>query len=234
MTGNDTDDHFFARFADTWWAEDSQMRGLASFQGPRFEFFDKHVDLWAGRRVLDVGCGGGFTTEFLDGRGASVSGVDPSPDLIAAARRHAAETGRNIEYRVGAAEALPYPDAAFDIVTCVDVLEHVADPARSIREIARVLVPGGVFCFDTINRTLRSRVVMIWIPDHLGIGTPGAHLWKDFITPGELRGYLADAGLAPAARLRGLSILGKRAGRLIMRETGDLSCTYIGVARKPE
>ena len=234
MTGNSTDEYFFAQFADTWWSQDSQMSGLASFQRPRFAYFDTHIDEWAGKRVLDVGCGGGFTTEFLSARGASVTGVDPSTSLITAARRHAEQTGKQIDYSVGTAESLPFPDAAFDIVTCVDVLEHVADPARSISEIARVLTPGGVFCFDTINRTVRSRIIMIWIPEYLlAVGTKGVHVWKDFITPGELRGYLADAGLAGEGGLRGLTILGKRRGKLVIRETGDLSCTYIGVARKP-
>ncbi|MBL1076434.1 3-demethylubiquinone-9 3-O-methyltransferase [Nocardia sp. 2] len=235
MSESSIDNHFFGQFAESWWAEDSQMSGLASFQGPRFAFFDRQVREWAGKRVLDVGCGGGFTTEFLAARGALVSGVDPSERLIEAARRHAEQTGKSIDYRVGSAEALPYPDASFDIVTCVDVLEHVVDPARSISEIARVLAPGGVFCFDTINRTLRARVIMIWVPEHLmKTGTKGAHLWRDFIKPAELHAYLDAAGLRTLGKLRGLTIFGKRHGKLLMRETGDLSCTYIGVARKTE
>ncbi|MBC3841458.1 methyltransferase domain-containing protein [Streptacidiphilus sp. 4-A2] len=86
-----------------------------------------------------------------------MDGIDPSPKLIGAARRHAAQTGREIGYTVGKSEQLPYADASFDIVTCVDVLEHVESPAQAVREIQRVLVPGGLFLFDTINRTMRSR-----------------------------------------------------------------------------
>ncbi|MBF6329914.1 bifunctional 2-polyprenyl-6-hydroxyphenol methylase/3-demethylubiquinol 3-O-methyltransferase UbiG [Nocardia transvalensis] len=229
------DDYFFGAFADSWWDRDSRMRGLASFQGPRFRYFDRFVGEWTGKRVLDVGCGGGFTTEFLCERGADVCGIDPSPRLIDAARRHAEQTGRRIDYTVGKAEELPYDDRCFDVVTCVDVLEHVEDPARTIGEIARVLMPGGLFLYDTINRTPLSRLVMIWIPEYLTRIVPrGAHRWQDFITPKEMRRYLADAGLVPVDKMRGLSILGQRRdGRLIFLRTPDVSATYMSVARRP-
>ncbi|WP_036567586.1 bifunctional 2-polyprenyl-6-hydroxyphenol methylase/3-demethylubiquinol 3-O-methyltransferase UbiG [Nocardia sp. BMG51109] len=228
------DDYFFGAFADSWWDSDSRMRGLASFQTPRFRYFDRFLGEWAGKQVLDVGCGGGFTTEFLCERGADVAGIDPSPRLIAAARRHAEQTGKRIAYTVGRAEELPYDAGRFDVVTCVDVLEHVRDPARTVGEIARVLKPGGLFLYDTINRTMRSRLVMIWIPEYLTRIVPrGAHSWQDFITPKEMRRYLADAGLVPADKMRGLSILGRRRdGRLIFLRTPDVSATYMSVARR--
>jgi 2-polyprenyl-6-hydroxyphenyl methylase/3-demethylubiquinone-9 3-methyltransferase len=228
------DDYFFSAYADSWWSDDSKMNNLASFQPPRFAYFDQFVDAWQGKRVLDVGCGGGFTTEFLDRRGCRVEGLDPSPKLIGAARRHAEQTGRQIGYTVGKSEQLPYADASFDIVTCVDVLEHVESPAQAVREIHRVLAPGGIFLYDTINRTLRSRVVMIWLPENvMKIVPKGAHTWKDFIKPREMRGYLADAGFATIGQLRGIAIYGQRRdGSLITRQTGDLSSTYMGLARR--
>ncbi|MEW1720658.1 bifunctional 2-polyprenyl-6-hydroxyphenol methylase/3-demethylubiquinol 3-O-methyltransferase UbiG [Streptomyces sp. NPDC093109] len=228
------DDYFFSTYADSWWDDNSKMNNLASFQPPRFEYFDRFVDRWEGKRVLDVGCGGGFTTEFLHERGAQVSGLDPSPKLIAAADRHAKQTGKQIEYTVGKSERLPYEDASFDIVTCVDVLEHVESPAQAVREIRRVLAPGGVFLYDTINRTVRSRFVMIWIPENvIKIVPKGAHTWKDFIKPKEMRRYLLDAGLTPVGKSQGIAIYGSRKdGSLITRKTGDLSSIYMGVARR--
>ncbi len=234
MTEQSTDEYFFAAFADSWWNDDSKMRNLSSFQGPRFAYFDEFVDQWAGKRVLDVGCGGGFTTEYLAERGAVVSGVEPSSALVAAARAHAEATGKSIDYRIGRGEEIPFDDAAFDVVTCVDVLEHVESPARTVREIQRVLKPGGIFLYDTINRTALSRLMMIWIPEYvLKIVPKGAHLWDDFIKPNEMRRYLLDAGLQPLDKMRGLIILGQRRdGSLVMRRTRNTSSTYLGVARK--
>lgn len=228
------DSYFFATYADTWWDNDSQMNNLASFQPPRFAYFDRFVDRWEGKRVLDVGCAGGFTTEFLAGRGARVSGVDPSTRLIAAAEKHAEQTGREIDYRVGTGEQLSHDDQTFDIVTCVDVLEHVKSPAAVAREVHRVLKPGGVFLYDTINRTPLSKIVMIWLAEDVLKNVPrGAHDWKDFIKPRELTSYLSDAGFTSLGPYRGITLFGQRKdGSLITRESGDLSCIYMGASRR--
>lgn len=228
------DDHFFAAWADSWWDEDSEMNPLRSFNPLRFAHFDPYIETWEGAHVLDVGCGGGYTTEFLTRRGAVVSGVDPSEKLVSAARDHATSTGLTIDYTVGKAEKLPYPDSSFDVVTCVDVLEHVDSPGTAIREIHRVLKPGGLFMYDTINRTLRSLVVMIWVPERLlGIVPKGAHAWRDFITPREMDGCLVAAGFQPIGEPKGIAIRGQnKDGSLKAKLTRDTSSLYLGIARK--
>ncbi|WP_306357742.1 MULTISPECIES: bifunctional 2-polyprenyl-6-hydroxyphenol methylase/3-demethylubiquinol 3-O-methyltransferase UbiG [unclassified Nocardia] len=231
----ESDQHFFSAWADSWWDTDSKMNPLKSFNPLRFAYFDPYAaDGWKGVRVLDVGCGGGYTTEFLHARGSVVSGVDVSPKLVAAARQHAEQTGKDIDYRVGAAEALPFDDAAFDIVTCVDVLEHVQSPRAAVAEIHRVLRPGGLFMYDTINRTFMSRIMMIWLPERvLGIVPKGAHDWNDFITPAEMKGYLTSAGFAPIGAAKGIAIRGQnKDGSLRAKLTSDTSSLYLGVARK--
>ncbi|GHH96120.1 bifunctional 2-polyprenyl-6-hydroxyphenol methylase/3-demethylubiquinol 3-O-methyltransferase UbiG [Streptomyces capillispiralis] len=228
------DTYFFADYADTWWTDDSKMNPLRSFNPYRFEYFDQFVEgSWADKKVLDVGCGGGYTCEFLHQRGARVSGLDPSPRLVEAAARHAKDTGKDIDYTVGKSESLPYPDASFDVVTCVDVLEHVESPGLAVSEIHRVLKPGGVFLYDTINRTVRSRVMMIWLPERiLGIVPKGAHDWNDFITPTEMIAYLGAAGFTPLGRPAGLAIRGQnKNGSLKIHPTRDLSSLYLGAAR---
>jgi 2-polyprenyl-6-hydroxyphenyl methylase / 3-demethylubiquinone-9 3-methyltransferase len=221
--------------ARTWWAEGSKMTALRSFNPPRFEFFDRYVPTWDGVRVLDVGCGGGFTAEFLASRGASMVGIDPSAALIDTAREHARQSGLEIDYDSGVAEQLPYDDASFGVVTCVDVLEHVDDVGRVIKEIHRVLKPGGVFCFDTINRTWRSRIVMIWLAERVLRAIPvGAHDWRKFITLDEVRAYLSQAGFGQVD-LDGLSVRGQnRDGSLRIQISKDMSVQYIGCAHRSE
>ena len=112
--------------SNDWWDGSVRwVRTLANMVPARLRHFDRVVPDWAGLDVLDVGCAGGFLTETLVRRGARVSGIDPAGDAIAAARAHAAQDGLAVDYRVGIGEALPWADASFDVVTCVDVLEHV-------------------------------------------------------------------------------------------------------------
>ncbi|MEN9258432.1 MAG: bifunctional 2-polyprenyl-6-hydroxyphenol methylase/3-demethylubiquinol 3-O-methyltransferase UbiG [Gloeomargarita sp. SRBZ-1_bins_9] len=186
---------YYNRHADQWWQPGGSLNILAALNPARFQFFDQFLPDWRGVRVLDVGCGGGLTCEFLAQRGAIVSGVDPSDPSIAIAREHARHQGLAIDYRVGGGEDLPYPDATFQVVVCVDVLEHVQDVAQVVRECSRVLQPGGLFFFDTINRTWESQVVMIWLLEDVLRQIPqGIHDWGKFITPDELTRFLQQAG----------------------------------------
>ena len=151
----------YDRVADNWWSDEIRwVRTLKNLVPGRLAWFDRQID-WQGRDVLDLGCAGGFMAEALAGRGAQVTGIDPAAGAIDAARAHARAGGLRIGYDVGVGEALPYDDASFDAVVCVDVLEHVADLTKVLAEVAHVLRPGGLFLFDTINRNPLARQATI-------------------------------------------------------------------------
>jgi len=179
--------------AADWWTDDVRwLRTLKNMVPGRLAYFDEHID-WPGKTVLDLGCAGGFMAEALHERGALVTGIDPAEDAIDAARRHAG--AREIRYDVGVGEALPYGDESFDAVVCVDVLEHVSDLAQVIREVARVLEPGGLFCFDTINRNPVARLAVVTLAeDVLRLLPRGTHDPEMFIKPAELSRHLREAG----------------------------------------
>ena len=181
--------------ADDWWTGKTRwLRLLNNMVPPRLAYFNPIVGDWRGKSVLDLGCGGGFMAEPLARQGARVIGVDPSAPAIAAAKRHAEESGLAIDYHVGTGERLPVADNAVDIVVCVDVLEHVHDLDAVIGEIRRVLKPGGLFLFDTINRTWLSKLVIVTLGEIvLRLGPRGTHDPALFIRPEELRAKLDTA-----------------------------------------
>ncbi|HSF63046.1 MAG TPA: bifunctional 2-polyprenyl-6-hydroxyphenol methylase/3-demethylubiquinol 3-O-methyltransferase UbiG, partial [Paracoccaceae bacterium] len=167
-------------------------------------------------------------------RGARVTGIDPAAAAIDAARRHARETGLRIAYDVGVGEALPYDDASYDAVVCVDVLEHVADLPRVLAQVARVLRPGGLFLFDTINRNPLARFATVTMAeDILRLLPRGTHDPAMFIRPRELRQAMQGAGLVPGP----VTGLGPRGiNRRLDLTFGPLPLTailYMGLARKP-
>ncbi|MEO0487683.1 MAG: bifunctional 2-polyprenyl-6-hydroxyphenol methylase/3-demethylubiquinol 3-O-methyltransferase UbiG [Pseudomonadota bacterium] len=222
----------YDRVADQWWSDDVRwIRTLKNMVPGRLSYFDQLV-AWEGRAVLDLGCAGGFMAEALADRGAQVTGIDPAAEAIAAARVHGAERG--IRYDVGVGENLPYGDAEFDHVVCVDVLEHVQDLEQVCREIARVLKPGGSLLFDTINRTLLARLAVITAAeDVLGLLPKGTHDPALFIKPAELRQALTAAGLEPG-RFTGLGPRG--VNRRLDPVFGRVPLTaiiYMGQATKP-
>ncbi|MEM9726424.1 MAG: bifunctional 2-polyprenyl-6-hydroxyphenol methylase/3-demethylubiquinol 3-O-methyltransferase UbiG [Pseudomonadota bacterium] len=185
----------YDQVAEQWWSDEIPwVRTLKNMVAGRLRYFDGLAE-WDGRDVLDLGCAGGFMAEALAERGATVSGIDPAADAIAAAKRHAAESGLKIDYTVGVGEALPYADGAFDIVVCVDVLEHVSDLAKVLDETARVLRPGGLFLFDTINRNPLASFAVVTLGERvLRLLPRGAHDPTLFIKPKELRAGLEAAG----------------------------------------
>ncbi|MEM1387772.1 MAG: bifunctional 2-polyprenyl-6-hydroxyphenol methylase/3-demethylubiquinol 3-O-methyltransferase UbiG [Pseudomonadota bacterium] len=186
--------------ADTWWSDQPHwVQTLQNMVPARLAWFERYVQ-FSGLDVLDLGAAGGFMAEELDARGAQVTGIDPAEGAIAAARRHAEATGRDIRYDVGVGEALPYADAAFDAVVCVDVLEHVNDLSAVLAEVSRVLRPGGWFLFDTINRNPLARFVTITVAENiLGLLPKGTHDPAMFIKPDELRDHLTANDLSPGS-----------------------------------
>lgn len=219
--------------ADAWWSDDIRwVRTLKAMVPGRLGYFDKQIE-WAGKQVLDLGCAGGFTAEALDDRGAQVTGLDPAEKAIAAARAHAEAHGRNIRYDVGVGEELPYCDAQFDAVVCVDVLEHVADLSKVVDEVTRVLRPGGMFLFDTINRTRMARLAVVTMAeDVLRLLPKGTHDPALFIRPDELRAQMLRAGLEPEP-ITGLGPRGiGRRGDPVFGRLPVTVVLYMGTARK--
>jgi 2-polyprenyl-6-hydroxyphenyl methylase / 3-demethylubiquinone-9 3-methyltransferase len=152
------------------------------------------------QQVLEIGCGGGLVSEELARREAHVVGLDPSSEALEAARTHARQgtLGARLYFMQGYAEHLPFADGSFSVIVCLDVLEHVRNLHTTMQEIARVLAPGGVFIFDTINRTLFSRIALLWIGErffaHRGL-VPGLHSYRAFIKPAELTAVLSVCAL---------------------------------------
>ena len=235
MTSRRNDLTIYDKVADHWWSDDLRwVRTLKNLVPGRLKWFDRHIT-WQGKDVLDLGCAGGFMAEAMALRGANVTGIDPAKGAIEAARRHAATEGLRIGYDVGVGEALPYADASFDAVVCVDVLEHVADLGKVLAEVARVLRPGGLFLFDTINRNSIARFATITIAeDILRLLPRGTHDPAMFIKPSELRRAMQAAGLTPGP----ITGLGPRGLNWRLDLTfGPFPLTmilFMGLAQKPE
>jgi 2-polyprenyl-6-hydroxyphenyl methylase/3-demethylubiquinone-9 3-methyltransferase len=145
-----------------------------------------------GKTALDVGCGGGLLAEPLARLGAKVTGIDASPEVIAVAREHAAAMGLDIDYRAGDVQAL---DGRFDLITSMEVIEHVADPATFVKALAKRLAPNGLLVMSTPNATAWSRLLMITIGEGLGQIPRGTHDFDQFIAPERMKQLLAGAGL---------------------------------------
>lgn len=224
----------YDKVADRWWSDGIRwVQTLKNLVPGRLKWFDRHID-WQGKDVLDLGCAGGFMAEALAERGAHVTGIDPASDAIDAARDHARAGKLRIAYDVGVGEALPYDDASFDAVVCVDVLEHVADLHRVLSEIARTMRPGGLLLFDTINRNPLARLASITIAeDMLRLLPRGTHDPAMFIKPKELRAAFQGIGLVPGP----ITGLGPRGlNRRLDLTFGPLPSTailYMGIACKP-
>lgn len=250
----------YEAYGDTWWNDDAQF-GFSSLRycvNPvRYGYFRKVLRQVAipGKTVLDVGCGGGFLSESFALDGFQVTGIDPSAKTIGAARKHAVQSGLDIRYEVGRGEDVPFADNSFDLVACCDVLEHVEDPAKVLRQVSRVLKPRGIFFYDTVNRTWLSKIALIkiwqdwWITRCCG---ENVHVWEKFIKPAELDALMRANGLlnremkgispkkrnflALLLRLRAIKTGRMRnadmAAALQLVETSDLRMSYMGYAVK--
>ena len=187
----------FEAVASTWWDPEGPLKTLHGMNPIRLQFIKEQAPL-AGQRVLDVGCGGGLLSESLAQAGARVTGIDLAHEALLVARLHAAENGLSIDYRETAVEELAQhqTEPLFDVVTCLEMLEHVPDPVSVVRACAGLVKPGGHVFFSTINRTPKAWLLAVAGAEYLLNLLPrGTHEYGRFIRPSELASWMRSAGL---------------------------------------
>lgn len=220
----------FDALAGRWWDPDGPMRPLHRMNPARIGWIEQRIRARFGARgvrVLDVGCGAGLAAEALARRGHDVLGIDVAGEALAAARAHAAGSGVAVAYREVATEDLLAEHARFDVVTALEVIEHVADPAAFVATLSRLLAPGGLLFISTLNRTPRAFVTAKLGAEYvLRLLPVGTHDWRRFITPAELGGHLRAAGLR-TADIAGLLPDPLRGG---WRSGRDVAVNYIVMA----
>ena len=225
----------FARLAAEWWDPKGSSAMLHRLGPVRLAFLREAIDRhWgcdpeglkplAGRRALDVGCGAGLLAEPLARLGADVIGVDASDETVAAARAHAAGAGLSIDYRQGELSEMGL--GTFDLVTAMEVIEHVADKTAFVTQLSAHLAPDGLLVVSTPNRTPQSRLLMVGLAEAVGAIPRGTHEWDDFVTPDELEQLLSEAGLKVGTR-RGIAFSPTKGLHL----SDDLSLDYLVTAR---
>lgn len=230
----------FERLAGEWWDADGKLRPLHR-QGParlgfvrdalarQFAPAKGGLKPLTGLSILDVGCGGGLVSEPLARLGAMVTGIDPTTDSIAVARRHAGAQGLVIDYRTSSVEDLEADGVTFDAVVCMEVIEHVPNQPAFVKSLGALVRPGGALVMSTLNRTWKSYALAIIGAEYvLGWLPRGTHDWNRFVTTDELARYLADAGFA-APELSGIIYN-------VMSDTwslgADTDVNYIAAARR--
>jgi 2-polyprenyl-6-hydroxyphenyl methylase/3-demethylubiquinone-9 3-methyltransferase len=186
----------FSELAHRWWDPASEFRPLHEINPLRLDWIDAHARLH-GKKVLDVGCGGGVLTEGMTARGATVTGIDLAEKPLSVARLHLYESGLEVDYQQTSAEAFAAArPGTFDIVTCMEMLEHVPDPASTVAACAQLLKPGGQAFFATLNRNPKSYLFAIIGAEYLLKLLPrGTHDYGRFIKPAELARHCRNAGL---------------------------------------
>ncbi len=221
----------FGALAHRWWDPQGDMRPLHEINPLRLDWIDRLAAL-PGKRVLDVGCGGGILAESMAQRGARVTGIDLSTKPLRVAQLHALESGVAVDYREASAEALAAESpAAFEVVTCMEMLEHVPDPASTVQSCGTLARPGGWVFFSTINRNPKSFVFAIVGAEYvLRLLPRGTHEYARFIRPSEL------AAMARRAGLEVIEILGMTYNPLTRRFAlgRDTDVNYLVACRKPE
>lgn len=225
----------FGALAGDWWDPEGSSAMLHKLGPARLGYIRARIDQhWgvdehelkplAGKRAADVGCGAGLIAEPLARLGAAVTAIDAAAENIAAARAHAEGQGLAVDYRVGGVEAL---EGRFDLVTCLEVVEHVADVDAFLAGLAGALAPGGLLILSTPNRTTLSKLALITIGEGTGRIPKGTHDWNRFLTPDELTTRLAAAGLA-VSDVTGLGWSPTRGFQL----TADTSLNYLLAAKR--
>jgi 2-polyprenyl-6-hydroxyphenyl methylase/3-demethylubiquinone-9 3-methyltransferase len=221
----------FGSQAERWWDANGEFWTLHHVNPLRLDFIQRYANI-QGQRLVDVGCGGGILTEGLVKAGADAIGIDLSSELIDIADLHGLETGISAQYRVISAEALAAEQpASFDHVTCMEMLEHVPDPASVIQACAQLVKPGGLVFFSTLNRVPKAFLLAIVAAEYLMNMVPkGTHDYKTFIKPAEL---------SQMARVAGLEILGMAGIQYnpFNKQFSlgkDIDVNYIAVFQRPE
>jgi 2-polyprenyl-6-hydroxyphenyl methylase/3-demethylubiquinone-9 3-methyltransferase len=195
----------FSELAHRWWDPTSEFRPLHEINPLRLEWINARVPL-AGKQVCDVGCGGGILAESIAKKGATVTGIDLSEKALKVADLHSLESGIKVRYELIAAEELAAREAGqYDVVTCMEMLEHVPDPAAIVQACAKLVKPGGHIFFSTLNRNPKSYLFAIIGAEYiLGLLPRGTHDYAKFITPAELSSFTRTAGLEAQA-LKGMT-----------------------------
>ena len=223
--------HKFSELAATWWDRDGPMRPLHDINPARLAWIDRLASL-TGKRVLDVGCGGGVLTEAMAAKSDFVVGIDLAGKPLKVARLHALESNARVEYRECAAETLAAEQpASFDVVTCMEMLEHVPDPAQTVQACAALTRPGGWVFFSTINRNAKAFALAIVGAEYvLGLLPRGTHEYAKFIKPSELSRHARGAGLEVR------EVIGMRYNPFTKTATlgDDTNVNYLMACRKPQ
>ena len=220
----------FSDLAHQWWDPTSEFRPLHEINPLRLDWINAQAPL-AGKNVLDVGCGGGILSESMARRGARVTGIDLSEKALKVADLHSLETGVQVRYELIAAEALAEREAGqFDVVTCMEMLEHVPDPAAIVAACAKLAKPGGHVFFSTINRNPKAYLHAVIGAEYLLRLLPkGTHDYAKFITPAELSQFARNAGL----QLDALKGMGFNPLTKVYSLNQDTSVNYLVACSKP-
>ena len=221
----------FSALAHRWWDPTSEFKPLHDINPLRLDHIDRLAGL-AGKRVLDVGCGGGILAESMAARGAQVTGIDLAEKPLKVAQLHLLESGRQVDYRLASVEAIAQSEpASYDVVTYMEMLEHVPDPAQTVRSCAAATEPGARLFFSTINRNPKSYLFAIIGAEYLLQLLPkGTHDYAKFIRPSELAAYCRSAGLM----VTGYTGMTYNPITKVYALGRDISVNYIVEARRPE
>ena len=220
----------FEALAHRWWDRESEFKPLHDINPLRVNWIDERVSL-AGKKVLDVGCGGGILSEAMAAQGARVTALDLAPELVEVARLHLLESGLDVDYRLQSVESLADEvPGSFDAITCMEMLEHVPDPGSVLQACARLLKPGGVLLLSTLNRTPAAFALAIVGAEYVARLLPrGTHDYKQFIRPAELGAWLRAADL----QLQDVSGLAYDPLRRKAWVGGPTAVNYLASAVKP-
>ena len=221
----------FSALASQWWDENGKFRPLHDINPLRLALVDEHAAGVKGKKVIDIGCGGGLVSEGLARMGAQVTGIDMSTKALAVAKLHALESSVVVNYREITAEAMANEAAGqFDIVTCLEMLEHVPDPASVVAACAKLAKPGAHLVFSTISRTPKAYALTVLAAEYvLGLLPKGTHEYAKFLKPSELIGFARAAGLE-LVKMHGMSY---NPLTHVANWSEDTNVNYIVILRKP-